>query len=146
MYSNTESLLGYILNGIYILYIEVFRCCKIYGRRFDYKRSVRKEFPAIELCRMGDLSRLKNSELCDLNEALLVAVENNHKEIVEYLLEKGATELDKALNLACKKNYYDISELLVKKGANVVFGLRSSKSPNITRMLYRYDQGSEVIM
>ena len=143
MYSSRENLLRYIWGGIYFLCMEIFGCCKMYGRRFDYKRN---EFSAIELCRMGNLCDLKDCDSYDLNEALIVAVENNQKEIVEYLLNSGAKDLDKALNVACQKNYYDISELLVKRGANVVFGLRSSKSPNITRMLYRYEQGSEVIM
>jgi len=95
----------------------------------------------------GDLVRLKRCKGYDMNKCLYSAVENNQKEVVEYLLSEGkADNLDQCLTLACTKNYYDVSELLVKGGAKFVFGLRASRSPNITRMLYRYEQGSEVIM
>lgn len=100
----------------------------------------------LEMCKNGDLIRLRSYTNYNLNDALLVAVQHNRMEIVEYLLEEGATNLDQALTLSCSNNLYNISELLIKKGARTICGLRVSKSPNITRMLYRYEQGSENIV
>jgi ankyrin repeat protein len=94
----------------------------------------------------GRLEELRKCQDYDMNECLLRAVKHNRREIVEYLLENGATDINNALSVSCDNNLYDISELLVKRGASIVYGLRKSKSPNITRMLYRYDQRSENIM
>jgi len=100
----------------------------------------------LELCKKGNLVELQKYTDYNLNEGMMIAVSNNRREVVEYLLEQGATDLDNALTLSCVNNLYDISELLVKKGAKTIYGLRVSKSPNITRMLYRYEQGSENII
>ena len=80
-----------------------------------------------------------------VNEFLLLACEKNDVSAVMYSLGEGPTNLDDALVIACKKNSLTISEMLVQNGANVTVGLRNAKSPNITKMLYRYEQNSELI-
>lgn len=110
----------------------------------DFHPVISEKF--LEYTANGELDRLKKCKGYDRNQALKCAVENNQIHVAEYLIESGADNLDESLFLACTKNYYDMSELLLKKGAKFVFGLRASRSPNITRMLYRYEQGSEVIM
>jgi hypothetical protein len=79
------------------------------------------------------------------NEFLLLACKLNDIESVSYILEKKPTNLDDALAVACNKNSLQICELLVQNGANITVGLRNSKSANITKMLYRYEQNSEII-
>jgi hypothetical protein len=132
------------------IYYRIVGLCKTLRLRdygaYDFKDFEPQISPA-NYASKGDLTRLKRCKGYDMNECLKCAVENNQKEVVEYLLSEGkADNLDQCLALACTKNYYDVSELLVKGGAKFVFGLRASRSPNITRMLYRYEQGSEVIM
>jgi hypothetical protein len=80
-----------------------------------------------------------------VNEFLLLACEMNDNSAVEIALSCRPTNLDEALVIACRKNSLSISEMLIQSGANVTVGLRNSKSPNITKMLYRYEQNSELI-
>jgi len=133
------------------IYYRILGLCKTLRTReqstydfTDFHPILSKNF--LEYSRKGDLEKLKKCKGYDSNEALKCAVENNHIHVAEYLIDNKADNLDECLFLACTKNYYDMSELLVKKGAKFIFGLRASRSPNITRMLYRYEQGSEVIM
>ena len=133
------------------IYYRIVGLCKTLRTReygtydfSDFNPVVSKNF--LEYATKGDLEKLKKCKGYESNEALKCAVENNHIHVAEYLIDNKADNLDDCLFLACTKNYYDMSELLVKKGAKFVFGLRASRSPNITRMLYRYEQGSEVIM
>ena len=124
-------------------FIKLFNMIKRYGiSRYAYRNSI----SVLDLCKSGDLNELKTRSGYDLNKGLIVAVEYNNREIVEYLINEGANNLDEGLRQACHNNFYDISELLVKKGANIVVGLRVAKSPNIIRMLYRYEQRSDNIM
>jgi ankyrin repeat protein len=134
------------------IYYGILRMCKTLRIRDYGKYDFRDYLPVdssdyLEYISNGELDKLKKCKNYNNNEALNCAVNNNQKEIVDYLIGTGkADNLNECLTIACKKNYYDISELLVKGGAKTVFGLRASKSPNIIRMLYRYEQGSEVIM
>lgn len=99
-------------------------------------------------CRLGNLEKVKAiTELyrVNLNEGLVQCVTQGQIEIAKYLILKGADDLDMALKIACQNNNSALAELLVQKGAKIVVGLRVSKSPNITRMLYRYEQNSELI-
>lgn len=99
-------------------------------------------------CRLGNLEKVKaitDSFDVNLNEGLIESVKQGQVDIAKYLISKGATDLDSSLKLACQNNNSAIAELLVQRGANIVVGLRVSKSPNITRMLYRYEQNSELI-
>ena len=133
------------------IYYRIVELCKTPRNRenstydfTDFYPKLSKNF--LEYTTKGDLENLKKCKGYDSNEALKCAVENNQIHVAEYLIDNKADNLDECLFLACTKNYYDMSELLLKKGAKFVFGLRASRSPNITRMLYRYEQGSEVIM
>jgi hypothetical protein len=135
------------------VYYNILGLCKTLRTRdyglYDFSDFTPRSrvYNCIEYVSKGDLVGLKSCKGYNANECLKCAVENNQKEIVEYLLSEGkADNLNQCLELACTKNYYDVSECLVKGGAKFVFGLRASRSPNITRMLYRYEQGSEVIM
>lgn len=133
------------------IYYRIVGLCKTFRNRehgtydfTDFQPIISKNF--LEYTTKGELYKLKKCKGYNNNEALKCAVENNHLHVAEYLIDNKADNLDECLFLACTKNYYDMSELLLKKGAKFVFGLRASRSPNITRMLYRYEQGSEVIM
>lgn len=133
------------------IYNKILGFCKTSRHRDNGQYDFRDFIPVnsnlfLEYTTVGDLDRLKMCKGYDRNTALKCAVEHNQKEVVDYLISEGADNLDECLALACTKNYYDITESLVKSGAKIVFGLRASKSPNILRMLYRYEQGSEVIM
>jgi hypothetical protein len=99
-------------------------------------------------CRLGNLEKVKalaESFDVNLNEGLIESAKQGQVDIARYLISKGATDLDSSLKVACQNNNSALAELLVQKGANIVVGLRVSKSPNITRMLYRYEQNSELI-
>ena len=99
-------------------------------------------------CQTGEVEQVKRviaSHSVDLNEGLLEAVKHKQEAVVRYLVEQGAKNIDEALRMACMNGNYSLAELLVQKGANVVVGLRVSKSPNITKMLYRYEQKTENI-
>jgi hypothetical protein len=136
------------------VYNRILGLCKKLRRReigqYDFTDFITKDAVNSDLflhyTTVGDLEKLKMCKGYDRNSALKCAVENNQKEVVDYLIADGADNLDQCLSLACTKNYYDVAESLVKNGAKIVFGLRASKSPNILRMLYRYEQGSEVII
>ena len=53
----------------------------------------------------------------DFNKALLDASYYGHLEIVEWLIELGATNFNDALSYACGENHKDIVLLLIEKGA-----------------------------
>jgi hypothetical protein len=142
------SLLWTLFGQLYGLTLEAFRKCKnkyILQEDEDEVEDEQCDVDPLSLCKSGNTTELRKHSGYNVNEALLVSVKYNKKEAAEYLIEQGANNLDDALVLACTNNLYDISELLVKKGAKIVCGLRVSKSPNITRMLYRYEQESENI-
>lgn len=112
------------------------------------KRQVIHNEDFLPSCRNGDLETVKHivNTLCvNLNEGMLESVKYGHINIVEYLISKGADDLNNGLRIACINNNSSLAELFVQKGAKIVYGLRVSKSPNITRMLYRYEQNSELI-
>lgn len=99
-------------------------------------------------CKTGNLEKIKKILTLyhpNLNQGLLDAVRERQNHVVEFLIEQGASNLDDALKIACMSNNFFLSEFLVQKGARTVVGLRVARSPNIIKMLYRYEQNSEVI-
>lgn len=99
-------------------------------------------------CRLGNLEKVKAVTKIfrvNLNEGLIQSVIHRQNEIAKYLISQGADDLDNALKEACLNNNSSLVEFLVQQGASIVVGLRVSKSPNITRLLYRYEQNSELI-
>lgn len=81
----------------------------IYGAKNGYEKMV-KAFP---------LNILPPSVL---SYALIVAAENGHFSIVQYLVEKGVdfhAEHENALRIAAGDGYLDIVKYLVKNGANI---------------------------
>lgn len=131
--------MSFLLN---MLYKSLGRYCK--------KKPIPTENDFYNWCRLGHIDEVKNilehSELkVNLNTGLDIACDNNLSELGAYLVSKGASNLDECLKKACQQFKYDFVEMLVKNGANISVGLRYSKSANITRMLYRYEQKSELI-
>lgn len=106
----------YFENIFYILYNWFYSCCK-----------------------------KKRKSSVDFEKLMLESVEIKNKDIILFCLTNGANNLNECLKLACEKGYAQIVEIFLEKGADPVKGLRYSKSPNITRMLYRYYQKSENI-
>ncbi len=121
-----------------------------YLGRYCKRKPVQTENDFYNWCRLGHLDEIKNilehSDLkVNLNTGLDIACDNNFSELGAYLISKGATNIDDCLKKACQRFKYDFVEMLVKNGGNISVGLRYSKSANITRMLYRYEQKSELI-
>tara|TARA_R110002111_G_C5838933_1_gene358660 strand:- start:30 stop:428 length:399 start_codon:yes stop_codon:yes gene_type:complete len=93
-------------------------------------------------CRNNNLEGLdelfKNyKEYIHLDLCLNSVAEQGNKEMVKYLIDKGATNLNIALGIACKHNRYEVAELLYRKGADRKYGLRENTSQNIIQMLFR---------
>jgi len=109
------------------------------------------EYPAnfISACQKGDVKKLekivKKYENINSNEGLTISVSNKQLETAKFFIERNATNLDDCLAIACVNNNYEMVELLIQKGARTVVGIRTAKSPNILRMIYRYEQKTEVI-
>jgi hypothetical protein len=96
----------------------------------------------------GDLEKLKKLlEIFsfDLNCGMLEAVKAGQLFIVEYFLLKGGTNKDECLKIASENNKFDIARILLEKGANPMVGIRYSKSPNIIKMAYRFEQKNNMI-
>jgi hypothetical protein len=81
----------------------------------------------------------------DFNQLLTEAVKSRDKDKILYCISKGAKNINECLKYSCEQGHFNIVDLLLEKGANPIVGLRYSKSPNITRLLYRYQQHSENI-
>lgn len=88
-----------------------------------------------------------------LNTAYSTALYNRHEATCQLLLRYASTDgktadrklfdVDQALQKACDWNSLPIAELLVQYGASTTVGLRHARSPNIIKMLYRYEQNTE---
>ncbi len=57
---------------------------------------------------------VKNSYSNDL----ILACEGGHMELVQLMIEKGATNWDSGLKCACKGGHMEIVKLMIEKGAN----------------------------
>lgn len=141
MLSITQQNLNFLWNTLVVPFINIISStCKRKPKLYE------DDF--LPYCRLGNLEKVKaltESFDVDLNQGLIESVKQGQLYIVKYLISKGANDLDSSLKVACQNNNNAMAELLVRKGANIVVGLRVSKSPNITRMLYRYEQNSELI-
>lgn len=100
--------------------------------------------PACEEGNYEAVKSLINADV-DVKKGLLVVSRYGHLNLAPILISAGANNLDEALKEACITNRYAMAEFLVQKGAKTVEGLKVAKSPNIMRMLYRYEQNSENI-
>lgn len=109
----------------------------------------------IPACENGDIKLvalfLNKSNLLEedlLGKAIKISTEKNNLELLKLFCDKrniNKTILNDSLKLAARNNNYAFCEYLVQKGANIVIGLRYTTSVNIKKMLYRYEQKSEVI-
>lgn len=103
----------------------------------------------IPACKSGDVEKVKRLLTqftpLDLNSGLSEAIQTCQDATAIFLIKQGANNLDENLKIACENNRYSTAELLVQNGARVIVGLRFAKSPNIIKMLHRYEQNSEVI-
>lgn len=107
-----------------------------------------KEEDFLPACSTGDLDKIKRLQALfkpDLNNGLNTAVKAGQETVVVYLIKQGANNLDENLKYACVNNKYSMAETLVQNGARIIVGLRVAKSPNIIKMLHRYEQNSELI-
>lgn len=110
----------------------------------------KKENPEnfIPACTSGNIEKIKKIRsqfTVDLNTGLTEAVKAGQDMTAIYLIKEGATNLDENLKFACANNKYGLAEMLVQNGAKTIVGLRVAKSPNIIKMLHRYEQNSELI-
>jgi hypothetical protein len=113
---------------------------------FQFQIEKKEDF--VPACTCGDVKKVKSliqKFSLDLNEGLNHAVKGGHYELIEFLIDQGATNINQNIKTACENNNYFITELLIQKGGKVEVGLRYSQSSNITKMLYRYKQKSEMI-
>lgn len=118
--------------------------CKRYSVKYpDPQKSFLLAVLANDLKKIKDIYNYENQ--LPLEEGLIYASQKGYTEIVQFLADNGASNLDDGLKESCLSNFSGTAELLVQKGANPRVGLRNSSSPNITRMLYRYLQNTEVI-
>jgi hypothetical protein len=102
----------------------------------------------LEYCIQGDIEKIKkiiSHPSVNIDNGLRIAVEKRNIELISYFLRHGASNLDECLRTACENNNYCISDMLLSAGAKPLAGLRVAKSPNIIRMLYRYEHKSEMI-
>lgn len=87
----------------------------------------------------------------DVEEGLEYAIYTRDNRPVDMLVQFLARKLDKqvvvdrGLELSAKNNIYGLTEYFLQKGAKTLVGLRVSKSPNIIKLIYRYEQKSELI-
>jgi hypothetical protein len=83
-----------------------------------------------------------------IKEGIKISIEKNNLELLKLFFDKidiNKLLLDDFLKLSARNNNYSFCEYLVQKGANIVVGLRYTTSVNIKKMLYRYEQKSEII-
>lgn len=62
------------------------------------------------------------------NNAMIYATVRNHKDVVEYLLEKGACNIDECLAIACGKEYLSLAIILSKRRVFCVYCDKFHKS------------------
>jgi len=128
------------MNKLYNLVNWVTSFCK--------KKKLDREDEFLPACARGDIPKIRKLQslfVVDLNQGLSEAVQNGQEQTVFYLIKQGAKNLDENLKYACANNKYSLAELLVQSGARIIVGLRVAKSPNIIKMLHRYEQNSELI-
>jgi hypothetical protein len=120
------------------------RFCRDY-----YKRCRYPDETFLEACKNNDIgliNRLFDSKLTyPLNKGMLIACENGFPDIVNLLIDEGATNLEETMVHACKHSRHAIIELLIKKGVNPRIALRHTQSLTIIRMINRYINGIENI-
>lgn len=142
-----------MLNLFHYISYELYSKCRLCRREKPQEPDLEPEKPNpehfLEYCKNGDLEKievlLSNSENFCVNTGLKQAVLYNKQYVCDFLLKKEPTNLDECLKISCENNNYVISEMLLKKGANTVVGLRYATSSNIIKMIYRFEQGIEMI-
>lgn len=139
----------FLFYQIYYLLDECFlRRCRKKPVRIDvYLDDYPEEY--LRACQTGNKNRvekfLDRYHDIDINASLRVAVEYKQVELSKFFVEKGATNLDECLKIACDNNNYSIVELLLKAGADTRVAIRYTKSSNILRMVYRFEQNTSNI-
>lgn len=75
-------------------------------------------------CRSGQLRLIKQLEdkysvrCINWSYGLRGACRGGHREIVDFLIAKGACDWDSGLNCACYGDQYEIAQFMLAKGAN----------------------------
>ena len=57
-------------------------------------------------------------EVINYNRAMAFAAENNHQDMVDYMISKGANDYNMAVIYAAKNNHQDMVDYLITKCAN----------------------------
>ena len=146
----------YIFSGVYACLSSCLSSClsRISARLKGPSPAVPKIDPNqlfLTTCAQGSTFQLKQLFFdypdlrSRLEEGMEIAAAARNKDTVEFLLSQGARNIDMCMEIVCKLNCYDLAEFLAKKGASIPIGLRAAKSGNIIRMLYRLEQGSDMI-
>jgi len=105
----------------------------------------------LEYCKKGDLQNIEknltyfNSEFLDM--AVIDSIKSGNNEVVKFLVGKisGKMNLNSFLKHAVISNNFTLTEYFLQKGALPIYGLRVSNSANLTKLLFRYEQKSEII-
>ncbi len=145
---NLTFLFNMLINGGIFTYKTLIQPMVSWCRRYNRPRYGLSDF--IPACQNGNLTVLQDvcstvKKQLNLNDGLGIAVTANQTSVVKYLIEQGATNINDCLKVACANNHYDMVELLVQKGADILIVKRLARSPNILRMVFRYEQKTDVI-
>jgi len=103
----------------------------------------------LEPARLGDLEKVKrliqqhvrvNAMNCNHQTALFLACESGHTEVVQYLLDSGASvDLGaKPLIAAVRNNHYDCVKLLLQHNADISCKNTKRKSPMSVALQHRH--------
>jgi hypothetical protein len=126
---------------MFLYFYELYKRCR-------NKRIYTQEYFEF-LTRSSNIDELnKGKEYCsniNLNQCLELALETKNKSVCEFFIKQGATNLKESLITVSKNNIYDLVELLINNGGPTATAIRYSTSPNILRMIYRYEQKCEII-
>jgi hypothetical protein len=91
---------------------------------------------------------INHSETSDetLSKGFEVSILNKNIKCAKLLMNLGKNTPTKGLEIAVKNNDHNMAEMFLQNKADSKIGLRYSKSPNITRMIYRYEQKTDIII
>ena len=100
-----------------------------------------------ELASNSNFEELNNiKDYCsniDLEKCLEIAVQSKNVSTADFFIKQGAENIDFCLKIASENNMYEMVKLLIKNGGKTTIGLRYSKSPNIIKMIYEFEENNK---
>ncbi len=129
----------------------------------NYGKNLRRKKDFFFICKDGDLKSLKflmdvtkeiDIDYINENNALFLASEYNHLNLVKYLVGKKGIFLDVVcrekdnktpLHIACEKGYKDIVNCLTSAGANVNVKDDHSLTPLFKTVIKRHSESVEIL-